>query len=216
MLASQRKCPIRGIPRRLHTGTRKPKVVPVDDSLFVRHPPLPVGEPYHLEIPEHAHLEDQSANSDTLNTPCGVPPDVLYDTRYGRHERYAVWQIAKLPVAEILALNIPNKNTLVLNADGTVKADELSFEVVHAPEPCMYPHCVIYALKNGKRPREVASGFKTAVRSEFARIAEKYRQEMLPYQRRRQKDWASNLYRLWLLTRYRISRLLRSLGTANA
>jgi hypothetical protein len=182
--------------------------VPRHDNLFIRHEPLPLGQGYHLAIPGHKHLEDQSANSEKLNGLCGVPPDVLYDTRYGRHERYASWQIAKLPVAEILTLNIPNPNTRILNPDGSVKVDKLSFEVIHDPQPCMYPHCEIYAIKNGKRPPKVASGFKTAVRAEFARIADKHRREMLRYQRPIHAPWTSNLGRFISLLWYRASRIL--------
>ena len=140
MQASLRRCSTSGIPHRLHTGTRPVAVVPQDDNLFMRHPALPAGEAYHLAIPGHRHVEDQSTNSEEINKPFGWPRDVLYDTRHGRHTQYRRWQIAKLPVAEIAALTIPNKNTVVLNADGTVKksADEFSFEVIHEPDPCMY------------------------------------------------------------------------------
>jgi hypothetical protein len=210
MPVSYPRCSISGIPRRLHTRTRKAEPVPNDDHIFIRHESLPTGEAYHLEIPGHRKLENQSANSEELNRPWGVPTDVLYDTRYGRHERYAYWQIAKLPIAKILALDIPNPNTRVLNSDGTEKVDKLSFEVIQEPHPCMYPHCVIYAKKNGQRPHAVASGFKTAVRAEFARIAEMHRQEMLGYLRMPNESWKAKVRRFVLLLQYRAAHLIRA------
>jgi hypothetical protein len=207
------KCSIRDIPRRLHTGARQPAVVARDDNLFMRHPPLPAGESYHLEIPQHKCLEDQSANSEKLNVPNGVPQDVLYNTKHGRH--HTSWQIARLPVGEILGLRIPNANTLRLNIDGTVKqqADVFSFEVIHEPDPCMYPHCVIYALKNGKRPKEVASGIRSEIRAEFARIAESNRQQMLQYKWHGERNLCSLLCHSLRLALARVIRpLLKALG----
>ena len=184
-MEQQLKCLIRGIPFRLHTRARKPVRVSRDDFMYMRHPPLPQGESYHLEIPGHKCLKDQSANSEKINTPRGRPEDVLYDTSNGQHK--TSWQIAKLPVAEILDLKIPNKTTLVMNLDGTVRkpADEFTFEVIHEPTACVYPHCSMYALKNKTRPRDVASGVKSAIRLEFAQIAERSRVEMLARRARR-------------------------------
>lgn len=173
-------CPIKDIPRRLHTaGRARCEHIENDDRLFMRHPPLPAGEPYGFEIPGHAHLEDQSANSDKLNTPSGLARDVLFDTARGNH--FFGFQIACFDVTALRDLCIPNPNTVRKGRDGKViqDADIYTFEVRHDPTPCMFPHCVIEARKNGQPPTKVSSGIKAAIRMKFADLAEHNRIEML-------------------------------------
>ncbi len=112
---------------------------------------------------------------------------MLYDTKTGDH--YFDLQIARLPVADILALRIPNENTIIYNKDGSIRepAKVFSFEVKHEPTPCMYPHCAIYALRDGDRPRKVASGIQSAIRLAFAQIAERSREEMSEYRLERKQ-----------------------------
>lgn len=109
------ECPIADIPARLHRQGRPSQMVARDDILFVRHPSIQ-GAVYGVSIPEH-HVANQSANSLLLNEG-GRAIDVLYDTKNGRH--WLEHQIAKLKVADILALNLPNENTVRRDREGNV------------------------------------------------------------------------------------------------
>jgi hypothetical protein len=175
------ECHIADIPHRLHTA-KKPLVAPLngDDFLYLRHPPLPLGEPYLLQIPGHRHLENQSVISHQLNTPDGEPEDARFDGVNGNH--CLDCQIARLSVAEVQSLNLPNENSSkIVKVKGMTQKtqpDIFTFEVVHAPIPCIYPHCEIIAYKNGKPIKDVANSMKTIIRREFAKIAERHRAAM--------------------------------------
>lgn len=171
-------CWISNIPERLHSKGQSRRTILASDRVIIRHEPLPDGKGYGFEIPGHRHLEDQSANSQLLNSPEGFYCDVLYDCKEGKH--YFGWEVACLDVEDLTTLALPNDNTLVRNSDGSTKAvDIFSFEVVHDPTPCMYPHCQIFALKDGMRVKKIQSGFmKTLIRARFAKLAEINREEM--------------------------------------
>ena len=187
-------CLITSIPARLHTTVRKDGVVEVrpiqqiedSDRLFMRHPPLPDAKGYGFRIPEHSHLADQSVNSEMINIPDGTARDVLLDTKYGNH--FSQYQIACFAVNEIRALKAPNPNTIVMDRFNNVlkSADVYAFDVIHNPTPCMYPHCIIRAMKNDNpiENKQVSEGMKTLLRARFAALAECRRLEMesLPIQ----------------------------------
>jgi hypothetical protein len=181
MAASPDKCRIKDIPRRLHTRRRSTKHVSSEDFLYIRHPPLPAGQPYVGQI-EGFRLQDQSGNSQLINVPHGEARDVLFNTKNGDH--YVGYQIAKLPVAAIRQFKYPNASS-VRYKDGRAlnEPDEFTFDVRHVPTPCMYPHCVIRTAKNGTDlgNRRVAEGVRTAIRIGFAELAERNREEMLRY-----------------------------------
>jgi hypothetical protein len=171
------ECPIANIPVRLHQKGRPADAVQKDDVLYMRHPPLQRGEGYGVGIPEH-RIVDQSANSRLLNQG-GRVCDVLYDIKNGSH--WMTYQIAKLDVADILALELPNENTIRKDREGNViySGDVYTFGVEHKPTGCMFPHCEIVALKNGSRQTHINSNaMKTTIRAKFARMAEKARTEM--------------------------------------
>ncbi len=136
--------------------------------LFMRHPPLPVGEDYGFEIPGHDHLNDQSVNSDRLN-PEGLMADVLFDTKNGNHLIH--WQIACLDARSVRALKFLNEKSKIVSK-GVVKylGDVYTFDVAHDPTPCMYPHCIIVSKKNSA-VAGVTSAAKTGLRMLFADIA---------------------------------------------
>lgn len=181
MAESPDKCRIKDIPRRLHTRRRSRKHVSSEDVLYIRHPPLPSGQPYVGQI-EGFRLQDQSGNSHLINMPSGDPRDVLFNTKTGEH--YVGYQIAKLPVAGIRQFKFPNPSS-VRYKDGKAlnEPDEFTFEVRHVPTPCMYPHCVIRTARNGTDlgNKHVAEGVRTAIRIGFAELAERNRKEMLRY-----------------------------------
>lgn len=185
-------CPIASIPARLHSATKQDgkvsarAIVPqIDDAdcLFMRHPPLPDGQGYGfngVKIPSHDHLADQSVNSKLLNVPDGHPCDVLFNTKDGNH--YSAFQIACFVVSEIRDIKIGNPNTIQKDRLGnTIKsADVYTFDVKHQPTPCMYPHCIVQAMKNNNQieNKQIRDVMKTLIRSRFAELAERRRLEM--------------------------------------
>jgi hypothetical protein len=179
MQASMPKCGVETIPTRLHTNGRA-AVTRADreDRLFIRHPPLPEGKGYGFEIPGHDHLENQSAHSEQLNRPAGYACDVLFNCKNGKH--FLDHQIACLDMKEVCELELPNPNTIRKDRKGAIvkQADVYTFEVVHTPTSCLYPHCEILTKKNGVITTSVSSGFKTTVRMSFADLAEKNREMM--------------------------------------
>jgi hypothetical protein len=181
MAASPNKCRIKDIPRRLHTKRRPTEQVSSEDFLYIRHPPLPVDQPYVGQIPEF-RLQDQSGNSQLINYPNGDPRDVLFNTKTGDH--YVGHQIARLPVAAIRQFKFPNPSSIrYKNGRKLNEPDEFTFDVKHDPTACMYPHCVIRTSRNGEDlgKKHVAEGVRTAVRVGFAELAERSREEMLQY-----------------------------------
>lgn len=201
MLALLPKCGITTIPSRLHTrGRQKVPTLTHDDRLFVRHEPLPLGEDYGCRIPGHDNLEDQSANSEKLNSPKGYACDVLFDCKNGNH--YLDFQFACLDVKRIHQLALPNENTIQYDRYGNVKknADIYTFEVTHSPTICMYPHCEILAKKNGTPVKKVSPGFKTTIRTKFADLAELNRLEMIERRAREFPKWNRELERSILFT----------------
>src|ERR1043166_1257067 len=164
MLPSLPRCGIRSIPSRLHTKNRqKRSALDREDRLFIRHAPLEEGCEYGFQIPGHDHLEDQSANSERLNNSGGYACDVLFDCKNGNH--HVTFQIACIDIFRVRELAIPNENTIRKGRDGTIiqAADIYTFEPIHEPVPCMYPHCVIRARKNNSPAKKVSSGIKTAI-----------------------------------------------------
>ena len=173
------ECQISDIPRRLHWANRSiKKSLNKGDWLYMRHEPLPDGEPYVGKIPGHDHLGDQSVNSRKISGISGSPKDVLYDTQKGQHFRD--YQIAKFSVNEVRTLNLPNPNVITKKIIGkTAVNDVYTFVVVHVPTSCMYPHCEIHAYKNGdKVDGDVKNSMRTVIRMQFAKIAEKNRIEI--------------------------------------
>ena len=180
---SAAKCEVPGIPDRLHRNA-KPEVaeIPSEDLLYLFHTPLPVDEPYGSEIPEY-RVRDQSANSHDLN-PDGSPTDVLFNDETGERR---VLQIARLDVASLIIVNLPNPNTRLVkklpSGETVTTEDVYSVRVVHKPEKCNYPHCEIRTLKNGK---ELGKNWdnrwaKGTIRRRIAEIAQKSRKEMLAF-----------------------------------
>jgi len=172
------ECLTPGIPSRLHSrGRPAAGRVENSDRVYIRHRSLGDSGSYGLEIPGY-RLEDQSANSHELNAE-GVPQDVLLDTLYGQH--HFDQQIACIEVNALVQLTVKNPNVVRYGRDGRPlnDPDEYTFRVAHVPTPCMYPHCEIYAHRNGKRTDNISKGIRTTLRSEIAKLADTNRLEML-------------------------------------
>lgn len=170
------RCNTKGIPYRLHTnGRSKHKNLSSEDRFFLRHPPIINQVGYGFEIPQF-RLTRQSGNSEQINLN-GKIRDVLYDTKEGKHHKD--FQIASLPLKDISNLSIPNPNSNTKNNKGAVikPADIYSFEVVHEPTSCMYPHCEIITNKNGNPVKDVSSPLvKSTIRLKMAEIADLHRE----------------------------------------
>lgn len=189
MRESPKKHCIPIVPKRLHTRSRsKVNCVNTGDCLYIRHEPLVDSDSYGFEIPGHAHLENQSANSRILNEG-GYACDVLYDTKQGKH--YFKYEIACLDTEDIKNLQLPNKNSIRFDSKGNVKkqADLYFFKVKHDPTELMYPHCIIQACKNGDETTKISKGFKTFLRSKFAELADKNRKEMIHQRAKEFPTW---------------------------
>ncbi|MDB6154770.1 MAG: hypothetical protein JWL90_3223 [Chthoniobacteraceae bacterium] len=169
---SESECAEKGIPARLHCcGRESVQIIDSDDWLYMRHPPLSNGV-YGFEIPEH-RIEDQSVNSRKLSLPDGVPEDVLFDTKHGKH--HFDYQVARFRASEINSLEIPNPNTVIVECKEN-EMDMYRFTVTHEPAPCMYPHCCIFLTKNKNTVKKVNSPYmKSAIRAKFAKLAEQNR-----------------------------------------
>lgn len=173
----QSDCARLGIPSHLHRNGRDTVQIESIDCLYLRHPPLPAGGKYQNDIPDYRLLE-QSANSRLLNLK-GEPEDVLYNIRDGNH--HLNLQVACLSVSDIWKLDIPNPHTIQYADDlkTIIKSqDRYSFAVTHKPADCMFPHCDITALKNGKAPKDISPGIKTTIRRNLAALAESHREAM--------------------------------------
>jgi hypothetical protein len=82
-----------------------------------------------------------------------------------------------------------------MDRHGAVIQDTFTFEIVHTPTPCMYPHCEILAKKNGVPPKKIAAGIKTTVRTKFADLAELNRLEMIERRAKEFPQWNKELRR---------------------
>ena len=175
MPASVVDCTIASIPARLHSRGRAPVAfLRPTDWLYLRHPPQRRIW-YGSQIQGHKHLDDQSVHSRLLNTPNGSPRDVLYNDQGGPH--YCHWGIAAFSVRQIGDLCLPNINTPIKKVKGQPPGlDVYTFLVCHCPTPCLYPHCEIYAYKNGDRvKRDIRNSMKSLIRKQFARLADRNR-----------------------------------------
>ncbi|MFT5465999.1 MAG: hypothetical protein ACI8UO_001096 [Verrucomicrobiales bacterium] len=184
-----------GIPERLHTNGRTAvDRVDDEDNLFMRHEPLPSdGHGYGAQIPGHRHLNNQSVNSDDLNSD-GWACDVLLNTKTGNH--YFDYQIACFRAGDIRDLTVPNENTTVFDNEGNIKRspDIYEFKVRHDPADCMYPHCLLLARKNGgDPPSKIGNSMKTVLRKWFAKLAERNREKMSKRSNAEFQNWESEL-----------------------
>ena len=105
--------------------------------------------------------------------------DVFWDTNTGN--RLVDFMAVCLPVVEVRGVTYPDKR--VTRRDPRthqilepLPEDYVSFDVVHEPVACMYPHCEIRPMKNGS-PVKLSEGMNNRTREVFAEIANKYRSE---------------------------------------
>lgn len=177
-------CEVPGIPTRLHKAGRD-AVLFIDqaDRMFIRHTPVTGDLGYGSAWIAPYHWVDQSANSELLN-PEGSATDVLFNTKEGHIMRGL--EIACLLVADVTSLQFPNPNFQPKDKGGNdipiTEADLYSFEVVHKPESCMYPHCELILKKGGVKLKKLdKEAVKSYIRIAFSNLASKFRAEMLEF-----------------------------------
>lgn len=176
-------CSRESIPIRLHRmGRPKLEAGEASDHLYIRHPPRDMSEPYILQIPGHNKLQNQSVNSELLNAE-GSPSDVLFNTKCDPH--FTDSNIAKIAAQDVINLQLPNPHVMrVVKAKTTNEPVVYQFKIEHDPTPCMYPHCVIQAYKDGEKVDKNIDGYmKTEIRKIFAKLAEKWRESMIGKER---------------------------------
>ncbi len=161
-------CEHKSIPERLHSlGRTRVSELSLDDWIFLRHHPLKPDESYtETGIPGFT-TKQQSVISRDLN-PSGGPKDVLYDGGEGVYREDQV--VAGMCIRAIAPL--PNERSRVRKSDGTETVDVYSFLIVHDPDGCMYPHCVIKILKGEQESVVNNTTLKTAIRQYFGKLVE--------------------------------------------
>jgi hypothetical protein len=137
------------------------------------------GQTYDGGIPGHSHVENQSANSELLNTPFGSTFDVLLNAKDGNH----FWnhEIARISVAEIHAIQITSGTDVVINDRiGNPSPDNsaYTFRVEHKPTCCNYPHCEIVLLKDGAPIQKVPRSIKKKIKIDFGTLAKVHQKNM--------------------------------------
>lgn len=89
------------------------------------------------------------------------PKDCLYDGENGKH--CLNFGVAEFCVESIEALT---------KAHPQEKDTVYTFRVKHVPLECLYPHCEIWAYKNGAPVEEIKpASVKTWLRDELSRLA---------------------------------------------
>lgn len=178
MSVCKETCEAPGIPAYLHGTEREPSIISPTDRLYLWYKEKPGISEFLLQEFDCAA---QSANSHELN-PDGSPEDVLYDVVNGG--KPANRRLACLAVEEILTASFPNTFSTVKDpvTKRQVPVNETyTWEVVHDPTGCMFPHCEIRAKCNGAFVTEVQSrSFRSKLRGEFSQLAARFREELAP------------------------------------
>jgi hypothetical protein len=155
-------CSELNIPEYLHTNDRPPDIHFTDNEKLFRRfaqteqnqPTIKDGKLTHASL----SLKEMSVNREKYSR---EPQDVLYNIKTGEH--FLAHGICIFESGKVTALNYTHP--------ALPKVYRL--QLVHEPEPCMYPHSVIAILENGIRIREIKpSSIKTALRDDLIEQAE--------------------------------------------
>jgi hypothetical protein len=143
-LRTMPECSIPYIPPRLKTDNRPAlEEFQVGEFLYMRCRPESIQNPYKsISITELSH----NRSGPNENALCN-PDDVLYSIREDENfEKYVGLEICTL---EIVSLNENNRyiKEYMQEKDGVPNHGKI--ELLHEPEPCMYPHSVFRIWFNG-------------------------------------------------------------------
>lgn len=131
-------CDELGIPPRLHRNGRGPAhEFESGERLFIRFDPdKHLLENGGISFATALSTEDQSCNRSAF---CDSQEDVLYNTNSPVHFfHWGILEILAADASAVLAVHPVDPDIIH------------SFDVVHKPEECMYPHSQLELLKNGE------------------------------------------------------------------
>jgi len=136
-----RPCQLSYIPEYLRTNGREPfQAFRIGELLFMRCTPEKLSNPYNsITISDLSH--NRRGNEES---PLSESTDVLYNIRPDLDfEKYPDKVVCTI---RILDLNNENKYDKSFEDNG----DIATIQLIHDPEPCMYPHCIFRILFNGE------------------------------------------------------------------
>ena len=141
-----------GIPAHLHQNSR-PQAPQFDEKellyrRFFVHPPKSawLGKENRHKSAKIFHLENDSYNRSKFSQ---KPEDVLFNINaQSPEDHFGNWGVLSIEVADLQGLVVP--------AEINGETGSVTFQPVHKPETCMYPHSEIHAFRNGAFIPEVA------------------------------------------------------------
>ena len=179
-MSCDQDCEHSAIPPRLHArGRLVVGLISAGGRLFLFHDHVPSAQRIGSWFKYRGN--NQSVISDELNKD-GDCRDVLWDTRTG--ELHSSKMIVCLPVDEVRRVEFPDNNVARRDPRNGNKLpflpeDYFTFDVIHQPEPCMYPHCEIRAMKMNELQSKMTKGMQNIARESFREIAERYSSEWI-------------------------------------
>lgn len=140
-----KECTDIGIPEYLHTKDRSvDSVFNIEEQIFRR---FQTAQPINIWLEDSQvsaaifPLKDDSYNREKYSK---APCDVLYNINAkNKTDHYFNSGIISLTCGQI-------QNELRFKSIINKEEIEVMFNIIHKPEVCIYPHCEVIALKNGK------------------------------------------------------------------
>jgi hypothetical protein len=172
------KCSLQYIPSRLQKKN-KPIIeqFEVGECLYMRCKPEVLNNPYKdISITELSHNRSGLSNNILCN-----PDDVLYSIKENEaFEKYFDMEVCTL---EIISLNETEKYKKSFTE--TKNGNDLTsiLEILHEPEPCMYPHSVFRVWLNDEKV--TYDNYKTTLKKAH-KIRNSIKEELASMIRRRQ------------------------------
>lgn len=139
-----KECNLPHIPSRLHTNQRPIiKAFEVDEFLYRRCKPEELENPFKtVSIRELSHNRSGLEQNILCN-----PEDVLFNIiQDDDKERYEEMVVCTLKIKSLTDDNKYKKNYEQIKGGKTYTCQ---MELLHEPEPCMYPHCVFRIFIDG-------------------------------------------------------------------
>ncbi len=149
-----------GIPPHLHRkGREYDNQFNADEKMFRRYPAYPVETSKSIIVKENFNFDSMSFNREKYSE---NPSDVLFSIKDKNHF-FRSHKIVSLKVQEIEGLKEIHPDDQEI----------YSFKVIHDPEDCMYPHCIVQVLKNGKNvPGIKPSSVKSKIREKIEKMVD--------------------------------------------
>lgn len=173
MQTCEEGCNHPNIPSRLHAIGR-----PVIDNLksdfmvymFYKREDLEKGFAQKFQI----RVETQSVVSEELN-PEGNASDALWNSKTGEYQNEHL--VIGFPVNDIRSIRFPDERVRQKDPRNPrmylpqSPEEDITFEVVHVPVGCMYPHCDIKPITPNNT--SISKGLRSIAREKFGAIAQR-------------------------------------------